>query len=81
MEKLIHFWKQGWKFQLAMLIFHACVALLLVPVAYLVNFDKGGYYAVAVPLYVIVLVPVGGLLAWWLKPKLPTSANKQVENA
>jgi len=67
MQKIFHFWKQGWKFQLAMLLFNVCVALILLPIALMLNLDKHGYYAVAVPIYIFVLVPIGGYLSWLLK--------------
>jgi H+/Cl- antiporter ClcA len=76
MEKFLHYWKQGWKFQLAMVLFHVCVAILLVPIALWFNLDKASYYAAAVPIYVVVLVPVGGVLSWWLRSKPPEADDR-----
>ena len=69
MNKFVHYWKQGWKFQLAMLIFNICVALILVPVALFLDLDKQSYYAIAIPVYVLLLVPIGGYLFCWLSPQ------------
>jgi hypothetical protein len=77
MEKMLHYWKQGWKFQLAMLIFNICVAVILVPVVWMLKLDKQSYYAVAMPIYVLVLVPIGGYLSWRLRPKEFISQNTE----
>ncbi len=81
MGKLLHYWIQGWKFQLAMLIFNICLGIVLVPVALIPGLDKQGYYAIAIPIYVLLLVPIGGYLSWWLKPKEFSSQNTEQENA
>ena len=81
MEKIWHFWKQGWKFQLAMLLFNVCVALILVPIAFIFNLDKNSYYSVAIPVYILVLVPIGGFLSWVLKPSAYAAKNEEQENA
>lgn len=69
MQKILHFWKQGWKFQLAMLLFNVCCVVIFLPLVWLLNVEKHSYYAIAIPLYVIVLVPIGGYVAWLLKPR------------
>ena len=69
MNSYWHYWRQGWKFQLAMLIFHSVVALVLVPIAFALNLDKQSYYVAAIPLFIFVLVPVGGFLYCSFKPK------------
>lgn len=74
MKKYLHYFIQGWKFQFAMLLFNVCVAVALLPIAFLVDLDKGSYYAIAITVYIVALVPIGGLLAWWLRP-IPSNAS------
>lgn len=81
MEKLLHYWIQGWKFQLAMLIFNICLVLVLAPLALIPSLDKPGYYAIAIPIYILLLVPIGGYLSWRLQPKEFSSQNTEQENA
>lgn len=78
MESYWHYWRQGWKFQLAMLIFNVIVALILVPIAYALGPDKHSYYIAAVPLFVFALVPIGGFLYCAFKPK-PFSGEPSAE--
>jgi hypothetical protein len=42
MDIILHYWKQGWKFQLAMLIFNICAAVILVPIAWMLNLKLKG---------------------------------------
>lgn len=81
MEKIWHHWKQGWKFQLAMLLFNICLGVLLVPIALLFNLDKQSYYAVAIPIYILIMVPIGGYLSWLLRPKAFSLQSNVQENA
>ena len=64
-----------------MLLFNVCVAVLLVPIALFLNLDKQSYYAVAIPLYIAVLVPIGGYLSWLLRPKAYGSSGEVQQNA
>jgi hypothetical protein len=75
MDKYWHYWKQGWKSQLAMLIFNICVSLVLVPVPLYLGLGKHGYYAIAIPVYVMFLVPVGGYLYCMLKPNMVNESD------
>ena len=81
MEKIWHYWKQGWKFQIAMLLFNISVGVLLVPISIFLNLEKQIYYAVAIPTYILILVPIGGYLSWMLRPKAFGSASNEGENA
>lgn len=63
-----HYWYQGWTFQLAMLLFNIALALVLIPIVYVFDLDKSGYYLAAIPLFVFALVPLGGFLYCSLKP-------------
>jgi len=69
MENYWHYWRQGWKLQLVMLIFHTVLALALVPIAYALDLDNNSYYVAAIPLFIFVLVPIGGFLYCAFKPK------------
>ena len=68
MDHYWHCWTQGWKFHLAMLIFNFCAALTFVPLPHYIELDKPGHYAIAVPVYVMFLVPIGSCLYCVLKP-------------
>ncbi len=69
MESYLNYWKQGWKFQILMLIFNISVALVLLPIALFLNLDKQNYYTIAIPVYVLLFVPLGGYLLCTLKSK------------
>lgn len=53
-----------------MLIFNFVLALVLVPVAYALDLDKDSYYVAAIPLFIFVLVPIGGFLYCVFMPKI-----------
>jgi len=67
---------------LALQIFIACAALVLVPVplSLLFGLDGLGYHAIAFPVYGMFLVPFGGYLYCVLKPHT-VYKSEDVENA
>ena len=71
-----HFWYQGWRFQLAMLLFNIALVLMLLPIAYAFDLEESSYYLVAIPIFVFALVPLGGFLYCSFKPEALTEIKE-----
>jgi hypothetical protein len=71
LEQYWAWWKRGWWFQLLVLIFNLALAVLILPLAFLLSEAPGLFYLAGAAVGLFVTIPFGG----WLYDKFSSRTH------